>query len=214
MIARSLALAGLAIASACRASDTPPPGSRAAVAVALGDSVAYENELTSGVLRRVVVRTPGHTDTLPGILVDAPPVVVGDSVVYGIRAEENLVAGLFAFDVRTRRTRRLPPPPDWVPHAVPRLSPDGRHLAYLAQDSAGRGYGVVATVPEGRVVHRGPPATMLETDAGVDAIAWDGPTRFEIRIDLSYRTGGTQRARGSLAPMTVVVDTLRPAPAR
>ena len=203
----------------CRASETPPTPATArhdtpALTVALVDSVPYANELTDGFLRRVVVRTRAHTDTLLGILVDALPVVVGDTVVHGIRAEENQFVELFTYDARTRRTRTFPVPADWVPHAVPKLAPDGRHVAYLAQDAQGQGYGAVATVPDGRVVYRGPPATMLETDAGVDAISWTDADRFEIRIDLSYQVGGTQRLRGTLRPLRVAVDTLRPLPAR
>ncbi|GLC25908.1 hypothetical protein [Roseisolibacter agri] len=209
----------LAATLGCRASETPPTPDTArhdpsALTVALVDSVPYENELTNGFLRRVEVRTPAHTDTLLGILVDARPVVLGDSVVHGIRAEENLFVELFTYDARTRRTRTFPTPADWVPHAVPKLAPDGRHVAYLAQDAQGQGHGAVATVPDGRVVYRGPPATMLETDAGVDAITWTDADRFEIRIDLTYQVGGTQRLRGTLRPLRVDVDTLRPLPAR
>lgn len=213
---------------ACRASETPrapdtqqpalqpaPPRREASsLTVALIDSVPYENELTSGFLRRVAVHAGAHTDTLLGVLVADTPVVVGDTVVHGIRAEENLVVELFTYDARTRRTRTFPAPADWVPHAVPRLAPDGRHVAYLAQDAKGQGHGVVATVPDGRVVYRGPPATMLETDAGVDATTWADSNHFEIRIDLTYQVGGTQRLRGTLQPLRVVVDTLRPLPAR
>ncbi len=231
-VRRLAAGAGLLATLGCRASERPPlpdtppapPPATAqtapardeppALTVALLDSVPYENELTSGVLRRVAVRTPAHTDTLLGILVDARPVVVGDSAVHGIRAEENLFVELFTYDARTRRTRTFPAPAEWVPHAVPKLAPDGRHVAYLAQDARGRGYGAVATVPDGRVIYRGPPATMLETDAGVDAVAWTDADRFEIRIDLTHRVGGTQRLRGSLRPLRVVVDTVRPLPAR
>ena len=213
----------------CRATETPrlpdtpqvteqqsaPVRDRSpSLSVALIDSMPYENELTSGFLRRVAVRAGARTDTLLGVLVDAPPVVVGDTVVHGIRAEENLFVELFTYDARTRRTRTFPAPADWVPHAVPKLAPDGRHVAYLAQDAKGQGYGAVATVPDGRVVYRGPAATMLETDAGVDAITWADADRFEIRIDLTYQVGGTQRLRGTLQPLRVVVDTLRPLPAR
>jgi hypothetical protein len=225
------AAALLLLAVACRPADQPPtPGSapaspaqqadtsapnaghRGPARAVLVDSVPYANELTDGVLHRVAVHTATGVDTLDGILADAPPVVVGDSVVYGIRAGENLVVGLFAHDVRTGRTRRLPAPPDWIPFAVPRLSPDGRHLAYLAQSPTGQGSGVVATVPDGRVIYRGPPATLLETDASIDAVRWEDANRFEIRVDLTYQVGGTQRLRGTVDPLRVVVDTVRPAP--
>ena len=183
---------------------TPPP-----VVVALGDSAPYENDMTSGVLHRVVVRAAGRTDTIPGVLVAQLPIVVGDSVVHGLRAEDERVLGPFAYDVRARRVRLLPTPPDWVPHAAPQLAPDGRHVAYLAQAPSGAGYAAIARVPDGGVVLRGPAATMRETDAGVDAIAWTDPLHVEVRIDLSAVTGGTQRVRGTVTPPTLVVDTVR-----
>lgn len=208
------ALAGCGPGDAPPPPPPPPPAATPAVTVALVDSVPFENALTDGVLHRVAVRTAAGVDTLPGVLTAAMPVVVGDSVVYGLRREEDRHVGLFAFDARTRRTRPLPAPPDWVAFAVPRLAPDGRHLAYLAQDSAGRGHGTVVSVPDGARVYRGPAATMLETDAGVDAIDWPAADRFEIRIDLTYQVGGTQRIRGRIAPpataVDVVVDTVRP----
>lgn len=179
------------------------------VEVALVDSVPYENELESGVLHRVVVRTGGRADTLADVLTAWTPVVAGDSVVYGIRAEESLVVGLFAHDVREGRTRILPPLPEWVSHAVPRIAPDGRHVAYLAQSGTGAGYGAVATLPEGRVIYRGPPAQLLETDAGVEAIEWVDARRFEMLVDMSYLVGGVQRLRGTVDPLRVDVDTVR-----
>jgi hypothetical protein len=170
--------------------------------------VPYENELESGVLHRVAVRAGGQVDTLDGILTAWTPVVAGDSVVHGIRAEESRVVGLFAHDVRTGRTRLLPPQPEWVSHAVPRIAPDGRHVAYLAQAATGIGYGAVATLPDGRVIYRGPPAELLETDAGVDTIEWLDAGRFVMLFDMSYRVGGTQRLRGTVDPLRVDVDTV------
>jgi hypothetical protein len=78
-------------------------------------------------------------------------------------------------------------------------------------DSAGRGYGAIAAWPSGRVIHRGQPVRMLETDAGVDAVRWLDANRFEIRIDMSYSVGGgTQRTRGAVSALdSTVVDTLR-----
>ena len=208
------ALLGLTLA-ACAPGDVPraaesSPGSSpgsSPVVVTLGDSVAYANDMTSGVLHRVVVRAGRRTDTIPELLTGQLPIVIGDSVVHGLRAEHERVLGPFAYEVRTRRLRVLPTPPDWVPHAAPQLAPDGRHVAYLAQAPEGAGYAAVARVPDGRIVLRGPPATMRETDAGVDVIAWTDPLHVEVRIDLSAATGGTQRVRATLVPPTVVVDT-------
>jgi hypothetical protein len=215
---RSTALAACALAACALASGAPacapaaPGAQRADVVVALVDSVPYANELTEGVLRRVAVRAGGRVDTVADVLVAEAPVLAGDTLVVGVAAEEDRVAGLFVHDVRAGRTRRVALPPGLVPHGRPALSPDGRHLAYLAQTPEGMGYGAVATVPAGRVILRGPPAPMLETDAGVDGVAWSDAARFEIRVDLSYRVGGTQRLRGTVAPPRLEVDTIRGAP--
>ncbi len=207
------ALLGLAVA-ACAPGEAPDAdpsatGAVQAVIVALGDSVPYENDMTSGVLHRVVVRVGPRTDTIPGVLTAQLPVAVGDAVVYGLRSEDERVLGPFAYDVRARRLRVLPTPPDWVPHAAPQLAPDGRHVAYLAQAPSGAGHAAVARLADGHVVLRGPAATMRETDAGVDVVGWTDAQRFEVRIDLSAATGGTQRVRGTLTPPALAVDTLR-----
>src|SRR5919108_5892700 len=103
----------------------------------LTDSVRYENDLTEGYLRRVAVHTRRSVDTLAGVLTTQEPIVIGDSIVYGIVHEEHLVSHAFAYNTHTRTLQRLPLPPDLARLGLPRLSPDGRYLAYLAQDTAG-----------------------------------------------------------------------------
>lgn len=219
----------LLLAAACGAGEPgpdPAPGTTLAdtpdalaaepriLDVAHVDSIPYENELTSGFLRRVVVRTTAGVDTLPGVRVNTewggrPTAVAGDTVVYGVRAEQELFPGLFAYHARTRRVRLLEPPPGWIEHEVAVLAPDARHVAYLGRDDADHTtYLAVAAVPGGTVVYRGPGVAALETDAGVGQIQWMGPDRFEATIDLSLETGGTHRVRGSIAPVRAEVDTL------
>ena len=143
-------------------------------------------------------------------MTDQQPVVVGDSVVYGLVYDQQAVTAAFAYDVRTRTVRRLTLPHQLFPYSAPRFSPGGSHLAYLAMDSSGQGYGAIAAWPSGRVVYRGPPVRMLETDAGVDAARWEDPERFEIRIDRSHSVGGgAQRIRGAVTALeSTVVDTV------
>jgi hypothetical protein len=218
-----IALAGASLGAACGgaseradappgASGAQPPGSPGAVSVALADSVPYENEMTSGYLWRAVVRSAGRVDTLAGILVAELPVVASDGVVYGIRADEERAAGLFAYDPRDGRLRLLPTPTDWWESATPRIAPDGRHVAYLAQKGDGHGYAAVAALPSGEIVYRAPAVAMLETDAGIDEIHWPDNEHFEVRIALSFAVGGTLRVRGSVRPAAARVDTLRPPP--
>jgi hypothetical protein len=164
--------------------------------------------MIEGYLRRVVVVHGGRQDTVPGVLVADRPVVGPDGAVYGIRAREELAVGLFAYDVAARRVRTLPTPEGWWESTVPRLAPDGRHVAYLAHGTDGTGHAAVAALPGGQVVYRGPSAVLLETGAQVDEITWLSPREFEIRVYLGGATGGVQRVRGSVAPLAIRVDTL------
>jgi hypothetical protein len=193
----------------------PAPGStapgRAAGAqprITLVDSLPYGDGMIEGFLRRVVVVRGGRQDTVPGVLVADRPVIGPDGAVYGIRAQEELAGGLFAYDVAARRVRTLPTPEGWWESTAPRLAPDGRHVAYLAYGTDGTGHAAVAALPGGQVVYRGPRAVLLETGAGVDDIRWLTPREFEILVYLGGATGGIQRVRGSVAPLMVEVDTL------
>jgi hypothetical protein len=197
------------ILGAC--SREPPAQTDDGVRAGLADSVRFENELIGvGYLRRVAVDTGAGADTIDGILTNQQPVVVGDSVVYGIVYDEQAVTAGFAYDVKARTTRRLTLPDQLFPYGEPRLSRDGRHLAYVAIDRSGRGYGAIAAWPSARVVYRGPAVRMLETDAGVDAVTWHDANRFEIRVDMSHAVGGgTQRIRGTVTAFdSTLVDTI------
>lgn len=220
LLPAALAVAVLAGCAAPPAADAPrtaepaprvPAPLRAAGAqpqVTLVDSIPYGDGMVEGYLRRLVVVSGERRDTVPGVLVADPPVVGPDGAVYGIRAQDELALGLFAYDVATRRVRTLPTPEGWWESTVPRLAPDGRHVAYLAHGTDGTGHAAVAALPGGQVVYRGPRAVLQETGGGVDEITWSTPRRFEIRVYMGGATGGIQRVRGSVAPFAVQVDTL------
>jgi hypothetical protein len=176
--------------------------------ITLADSIRYGDGMIEGYLRRVVVVHGGRQDTVPGVLVADAPVMGADGAVYGIRAREELAVGLFAYDVAARRVRALPTPEGWWESTVPRLAPDGRHVAYLAFGTDGTAHAAVAALPGGQVVYRGPRAVLLETGAQVDEITWLSPREFEIRVYLGGAAGGIQRVRGSVAPLAIRVDTL------
>lgn len=203
-----------ALAAACGDAGTrrgPPPKP---TTVALVDSVPYATELFDGYHRRVAVRVAGRVDTVPGLLVNAPPVVVDDTLLVGLRADADSVIGPFAYSLRTRHLRALPRPADWYAAASPALSPDGRYVAYLARDPGDTtflGRAAVLELPTGRVLYRGAPTRVLETDAGVDQITWPAADQFEVRIDMHSETNGAvQRTRGTVRPLRVTVDTVHP----
>lgn len=205
-----LALLGLALTAACDRDPVARAG--ATVEVALVDSVRFENELVGvGYLRRVAVRAAGGVDTLEGVATDQEPVLVGDSVVYGLVYDQQSITGAFAYDMDTRAIRRLTLPEQLFAFSVPRFSPDGRHLAYLAMDTSGLGAAAVAEWPSARVIYRGPPVRLLETDVPVDAVRWGNAREFETTIEMShFAGGGAQRTRGTVGELdSVVVDTVR-----
>lgn len=207
------------VAAAPRADRGLPAAARAApvgraAQLALVDSARYENEngTYDGFLCRVAVRSGGRVDTIPGVVTDALPVLVGDTAVVGLRSDRDLAVGLFRYDVRTRQVRDLPRPAGWAPFGAPALAPDGRHVAWVGADSATWSYGAVARVADGAVVYRGPTVGSRETDARVDDVRWTGPTQFEIRIDLPLEVRGTFRLRGLVSPGRAVIDTVPDAP--
>lgn len=204
-----------AVASAPRVDPARPAAVRAApvrraVQLALVDSARYENEIGTyaGFLCRVAVRSAGRVDTIPGVVTDATPVVVGDTAVVGLRSDHDLTVGLFRYDVRTRQVRDLPRPAGWAPWSAPALAPDGRHVAWVGADGPARSYGAVARVADGAVVYRGPAVGSRETDARVDDVRWTSPAQFEIRIDLPLEVRGALRVRGQVTPVRAVIDTV------
>ena len=161
----------------------------------LVDSVEFSNELLgTSFLRRVEVRTSGDVDTLEGVLTLQPP-IAADSAVHGIVYDQNRVSGAFLYSPGSG-IDVLPLPDDLFPYGSPRLSPDARHLAYLAMDSAGFGFPTVVSWPGREVVYRGPGVRLLETDAGVDEIAWTGAESFRIELALTVQTGGLLKVEG------------------
>jgi hypothetical protein len=179
------------------------------LSVSLIDSVPYENEVGEGHAWHVRVTSPLGIDVLPGILTHYTPVMSGDSLVIGVVAEENANPGLFVFDVKRRKLRPRPHLEGWFQYQGPAIAPDGRHIIYLArQGDLFRG--IVAQLPNGNVIYRGPLVSALETDVGVDRTEWRSATEFQMTIDLSFKIGGSVRMRGTLSPLKVVVDTLPP----
>lgn len=208
--AHRLAVLMLVIGSVACADRSRPNGVRDATirSVALADSVAFSNELIgTGYLHRVSISTADGTDTLPDVLTAQVPVLVGDSSVHGLLYEQDRVIGGFRYTPQGGvQRRRLPS--DLYEYSTPRISPDGRYLAYFGRDSAGLGYAAVARFPDGETVYTGPRVRLLETDVPVSGVSWTDSSHFEIRIARSQRLGGILRVRGAV-DSAAVVDTLQ-----
>jgi hypothetical protein len=137
----------------------------------------------------VQVRYAGRTDTIPTVLTTRLPIVGEDGKLYMFGFEEGgfLDKG-YSYDLRTRALTQFEPPPGSTAletHIV--ISPDAKHIAYIATD--GLATGVVRSWPDGALVAQGPRAPWCEGDEDYNAVRWiDRKT-----AELAYCTGGGGR---------------------
>ena len=213
---RNLFPAAAALIAACGSGDPsdrrPPPaavvpaaggarGSGAAVGVRLVDSAQMGGELgmEEVVSYRVEVAAGARRDTLAGVRVQRVPVLAPDGAVHGVAVgPEGEAAGTFRFDPATRALARTPAPADASPFfSELTLSPDGRHVAYVAQESrpAARLWGAVRAWPGGQLVARADPAPGYPSDVNYNQVRWTGPDAYEV----VYRVDGIPGADAALA---------------
>jgi hypothetical protein len=206
-------LAGVALASAAacapavRSGPAPASGS---VRVALVDSVPFETEMHSGVLRRVEVRSPAGVDTIADVLTYVPPVVRGDGRVLGLAWQGMDLREAFVYDPARRRLERVALPEDadrWF--TTPAFSPDGRYLAYVVYAEAGGfGRGMVRREVRGPVAVRTDSIPVPGTDAAVSFAKWLDAETFEIYLDVGET--GWHRFRGTVSAGVTANDTVAP----
>lgn len=224
-------LCGLvALAGACErgepsaGSETPPaerpvepgearrgeaPAGEGSLEILLVEEVPWRTEMAEGVDRRVAVRHGGGIDTLSGIVVDVPPVVVGDSAVWGFDRERGDIVQGFHWSSRTGEVETIELPGDFAPFLASGLSPDAEELAYVSKRPDGRLEAVVRSWPEKRLLYRGPPVEGYPSDAMNSVVEWTGDDRVEIRVRLDDLgpPGSWLRVRGSPGG-TMVADTV------
>ncbi len=203
-------LAAAGLIAGCGSAESPAPASAgppapapvvgrggpregaAAVAVRLVDSAQTGSELGMEEVAsyRVEVTAGGRRDTLAGVRVQQAPALAPDGAVHGVSVgAEGEVAGTFRYDPATRTVARTRAPADASPsfsELTP--SPDGRHVAYVAQESGPvvRLWAVVRAWPGGRVVARTAPAPGYPSDVNYSQVRWTGPDAYEV----AYRVGG------------------------
>ena len=152
-------------------------------------------------------RSAVHPDTIPGIRVLIPPVVLDDSVVMGFWAMgPGVTAGTFTYDLGSRKVSRGPLPVwihDLAEYSHPALSPDAQHIAYVTMTD-GYQQGIVRHWPDGNVVRRGPsgrrlayrnPGRATWADNHRYRIAYDAtvdpyPVQFVVKGDLRVEGAG------------------------
>jgi hypothetical protein len=179
--------------------------------VRLIDSALVEDETGSEWVRyRVAVVTTRGEDTVPDIRANAPPLVLGDSIVTGVAYEGGTATGVFEYRLSTRRLKRRELPAD-VSRAFYNLAlaPDARHLAYVA-DSADFLAAVVRAWPAGPLVARSPWARGYPSDVDFNHAHWSTADAFTVAF--RAEDGQWIRLRGTVRDGRFRVDTLQSEP--
>jgi hypothetical protein len=187
----------------------PAPVGGGGVRVAIVDSVAWAREDADGVLYKIAVSADGRADTIPNILVEDLPIVVGDTIVLGITFDEDKVDSLFQYAIRSRSLAKRPLPADvnWDFSGIS-LSDDARSLGYVVQ-SGEYVYGKIVAVPDYRLIGTTDSVIVPHGDFFVNATAFPKPDSAVICIDVTNGTTATWfRTRVRMMPWRAVVDTV------
>lgn len=169
---------------------------------------------------RVEVWTGQKADTIPNLVVAKAPGVTRDGVVYGVTiTPDGTVGKAYQYDAKTKKLSFVPLPKDvneWNSDIT--VSPDGRHVAYIGNDSAGI-FGIVREWPSMKLVVRAPPVKPYGSDYYTDQAHWIDTARFEFFIRIEAGADSTNHmiskfvvARGDVRARSMTVDTLATRP--
>ena len=173
----------------------------------------------TGVVYRIEVVSRVGSDTIRNVIPPAP-IIVGDSLVIGlVQVSEDSSTPqrqIFRLRLGQHRVETTPIPDDvWPSYQDLLVSPDGRFLAYVGEDTtpANPGtYAIVRDINSGRIVVRGPGGGGCDCDEDFNHARWFPPDSFEIAVAHSNTRGGWQRFSGKASVSRVHVDTLADEP--
>jgi hypothetical protein len=173
----------------------------------------------TGTVYRIEVISPLGADTIRNVIPPAP-VLVGDTLVIGLLqfSEDSSTPQRQIFRLRlgTHRVATSPLPGDvWSSYQDILVSPDGRYLAYVGEDTtpANPGtYGIVRELKTGAIVMKGPGGGGCDCDEDFNHARWFAPDSFEIAVAHSNTSGGWQRLSGKASASRIHVDTLSDEP--
>ncbi len=198
----------------CASAAHVSPNLALAPVIQLVDSIAWANELGEGTVHRVQVRVGNQVDTIPGILTQEVPLVVGTRLL-GFGYEEDAITYAYQYDVSSRRVKRLRLPGDFHPvFSAPSLSPDGRHIAYVIAPGDATGWGAVRSWPQRKLILRSDVVEVPATDSPGHFTRWVSPDSAELFIETGYSTeNGWYRVLGSVRQRRILAaDTVRVPP--
>ncbi|MGI8401970.1 MAG: hypothetical protein ACR2NS_10280 [Gemmatimonadaceae bacterium] len=169
----------------------------------------------TGLVYRIEVISPAGADTIRDVIPPAP-VVVGDTLVIGlVQASEDSSTPkrqFFRLRLGQHRIETTPLPADvWSSYQDVLVSPDGRYIAYVGEDTTPENpgtYGVVRNLLTGEAVAKGPGGGGCDCDEDFNHARWFPPDSFEIAVAHTNSKAGWQRLAGSAAARRIHVDTL------
>jgi hypothetical protein len=173
----------------------------------------------TGTVYRIEVISPLGADTIRNVIPPAP-VLVGDTLVIGLLqlSEDSSTPQRQIFRLRlgTHRIETTPIPDDvWSSYQDVLVSPDGRYLAYVGEDTTPVNpgtYGIVRELKTGAIVMKGPGGGGCDCDEDFNHARWFPPDSFEIAVAHSNTSGGWQRLSGKASASRIHVDTLSDEP--
>jgi hypothetical protein len=217
-----LLLIGASAAIAAGACDRNGEGDASRTRINVLDSAftqSWQTMQDTGVVYRIEVISPFGTDTIRNVVPPAP-VVVGDTLVIGLVqvSEDSSTPQRLIFRARLGRHRieTGPMPADvWPSYQDVLVSPDGRYIAYVGEDTTPENpgiYAVVRNLSTGAIVEKGPGGGGCDCDEDFNHARWFPPDSFEIAVAHTNTKAGWERISGKASARRMHVDTLTDEP--
>lgn len=183
-----LALLGASVLACSSRESASAPSARAratAVKLVAPDSAA-DSAGTTFVWYRVAVGD-GARDTLRDVMTDEEPVVTPEGELLGISFTRRGTPDFaYRYVPRTRAFSRTALPDDMSDYfSEAAFAPDGRALAYVAEDSAGALIALIRDWPGGTELFRHELGSGFSSDVSFNHVRWlpDGEAEFAVRVD-------------------------------
>ena len=180
---------------------------------------SWETMEDTGTVYRIEIVSPLGADTIRNVI-PPEPIAIGDTMVIGLVqvAEDSSLPRRQFFRLRLgeHRVETTPLPDDvWPSYQDVLVSPDGRYVAYVGEDTIPSNpgtYGVVRSLGTRETVVRGPGGGGCDCDDDLNHARWFAPDSFEIAVAHANRNGGWQRISGRASTGKFRVDTLNAEP--
>ena len=180
---------------------------------------SWETMEDTGIVYRVEIVSPLGADTIRNVI-PPEPIAVGDTLVIGLvqLAEDSSLPRRQIFRLRLgeHRVETSPLPDDvWPSYQDVLISPDGRYVAYVGEDTVPSNpgtYAVVRSLASREIVVKGPGGGGCDCDDDLNHARWFAPDSFEIAVAHANRNAGWQRVSGRASTGKFRVDTLASEP--